>query len=45
MNHPQSAFGAAPPEGDPGGRAEPVRGVCLMRSTRAYSMVRSLTDH
>ncbi len=32
MTHPRSAFGAPPQGGDAGGRAEPVRGVRLMRS-------------
>jgi hypothetical protein len=35
MNHPRSAFGAPPREGDPSGRAKHVRGVRLMRLAHA----------
>ena len=35
MNHPRSGFAAPPQGGDPSGRAEPGRGVRLMRLVRA----------
>jgi len=38
MNHPRSAFGVPPRGGDPSGRAEPVRGVRLMRLVHAKSV-------